>query len=162
MWILRPSAPTDAMWISDLRALVLRDDLERLGRFDAVRVRRRFIDAFDPALTRVIVADGVDVGSIAMRPEADESAVWVEHFYLHPEQQGRGIGSGVLAEVLAENAGRRIRLNVLKGSPARRLYERHGFVVDTEDDVDVFMSRVVPESRPGETTVGRMPRHPPH
>lgn len=33
------------------------------------------------------------------------------------------------------------RLNVLQGSPARSLYERHGFVVDSQDDVDVFMTR---------------------
>jgi hypothetical protein len=31
------------------------------------------------------------------------------------------------------------RLNVLQGSPARRLYARHGFVVESEDEVDVFM-----------------------
>jgi hypothetical protein len=34
---------------------------------------------------------------------------------------------------------RPFRLNVLQGSPARRLYERHGFVLETEDPVDVFM-----------------------
>jgi hypothetical protein len=33
-------------------------------------------------------------------------------------------------------------LNVLQGSGARRLYERHGFVVESEDEVDVFMKRV--------------------
>lgn len=45
-----------------------------------------------------------------------------------------------------DGAGR-YRLNVLRGSPARGLYERHGFVVDSEDDVDVFMTL----DREGET-----------
>lgn len=142
-WSYRPSLPSDASWMAELRAVVMRPDLERLGRFDAVRVRRRFLDGFTPENTRVIVVDGADVGSIAVRPEAD--AVWIEHFYLAAESQGKGLGGAVLADVLtgaptdAESSIH--RLNVLQGSAARRLYERHGFVVESEDDVDVFMVR---------------------
>jgi hypothetical protein len=33
------------------------------------------------------------------------------------------------------------RLNVLQGSRAQALYERHGFVVESQDAVDVFMVR---------------------
>ncbi|WP_431807034.1 GNAT family N-acetyltransferase [Microbacterium paraoxydans] len=132
---LRPAATADAEWIAELRAEVLRDDLERLGRFDETRVRRRFLDAFVPEQTSVIVVDGVDVGSVALRPEG--GALWLEHFYLATAHQGRGIGTRVLAEVLAEP--RLYRLDVLQGSPARRLYERHGFLLDRQDDVDVFL-----------------------
>jgi hypothetical protein len=35
-----------------------------------------------------------------------------------------------------------VGLDVLQGSAARRLYERHGFVVESEDAIDVFMVRV--------------------
>ena len=80
----------------------------------------------------------------------------LEHFYLGPHHQGAGIGTAVLRALLAEQdrAGVVVRLNVLRGSPARRLYERHGFTVDTEDPVDVFMTREprssrVPPPRPG-------------
>src|ERR1700758_1262037 len=45
-WSLRAAVDSDALWIAELRALVLRPDLERLGRFDAVRVRQRFLSAF--------------------------------------------------------------------------------------------------------------------
>lgn len=126
--------------MSELRAIVMRADLERLGRFDPVRVRQRFLDGFVPQNTRVIVVAGQDVGLIAVRPESD--AVWIEHFYLDPAQQGRGLGSAVLADALkTRHAGddRPFRLNVLQGSPARRLYERHGFELESEDAVDVFM-----------------------
>ncbi|MNC81740.1 hypothetical protein D3C75_1349650 [compost metagenome] len=44
-----------------------------------------------------------------------------------------------------EIRGKRVTLNVLQGSPARRLYERLGFVLDTEDEVDLFMSKLVPQ-----------------
>lgn len=125
--------------MAELRAAVMRPDLERLGRFDPVRVRTRFLDAYAPKLTRVIVVDGTDAGLVAVRPARAET--WIEHFYLDPSLHGRGIGGAVLAAVLAEGevAGP-FRLNVLQGSPARRLYERHGFVEDAADEIDVFMS----------------------
>ena len=138
-WTLRAAAARDAQWIAELRAVVLRPDLERLGRFDPVRVRQRFLTAFEPESTRVVMADGAAAGSIAVRAEAD--ALWIEHFYLSPELQSQGIGSAVLKSQLALGAGRPFRLNVLQGSRARALYERHGFTVDHEDAVDVFMLR---------------------
>jgi GNAT superfamily N-acetyltransferase len=138
-WQLRPSTSDDAAWIAELRAVVLRDDLERLGIYDPVRVRRRFLDAFDPALTQVIVVAGRDAGSIALRPDA-AGALWIEHFYLDADLQGRGIGRGVLERMLSERTAT-FRLNVLQGSPAYRLYARLGFVVEHEDSIDLFLVR---------------------
>lgn len=138
-WDLRPSTSDDGGWIAELRAIVLRDDLDRLGIYDPVRVRRRFLDAFDPACTHVIVVDGRDAGSIALRPDID-GAIWIEHFYLDAGMQGQGIGRGVLERMLSGRT-ETFRLDVLQGSPARRLYERFGFVVDSEDPIDVFLVR---------------------
>lgn len=132
---LRPALADEVDWIAELRAIVLRADLERLGRYDDVRVRQRFRDAFEPAETRIIVVDGADVGSVALRPE--DSARWLEHFYIDTAHQGRGVGGRILAMVLDDPA--LYRLNVLQGSPARSLYARHGFVVESQDEVDVFM-----------------------
>ena len=39
----------------------------------------------------------------------------------------------------AQRDHRPFRLNVLQGSPARRLYERTGFVHEHEDSIDVFL-----------------------
>jgi len=135
----RSATEHDIEWLVDLRAEVLREDLERLGRYDTHRVRQRMRDAYVPTSTRVIVEDGDEIGCVTVRVEAD--ARWLEHFYLAPHAHGRGIGSQVLREILAEEDPRPFRLNVLQGSPARRLYERHGFTVDSEDEVDVFMTR---------------------
>ncbi|PRB19315.1 GNAT family N-acetyltransferase [Microbacterium sp. MYb62] len=135
MVALRPARADDVEWIAELRADVLRPDLERLGRYDAIRVRQRFRDAFEPAQTRIIVVDGTDVGSVAIRSEDD--ARWLEHFYIAPSHQGRGVGTRVLAAVLDDDV--LYRLNVLQGSAARSLYDRHGFVLESQDDVDVFL-----------------------
>lgn len=67
---------------------------------------------------------------------------WLEHFYLRPEHQGRGLGGRVLEWALQQPTGAvPFRLNVLQGSPARLLYERHGFVFEREDPIDVWMVR---------------------
>lgn len=141
-WETRPASSADVEAVAELRAVVLRADLERLGRYDPRRVRQRLRDGFDADRTRVIEVDGAFVGCVALRPDGD--ALWLEHFYLAPALQGGGIGSGVLRELLAEcdRDGSRVRLNVLRGSAARRLYERHGFTVESEDPVDVFMVRL--------------------
>lgn len=137
---LRPSTTQDVEWLAELRADVLRDDLERLGRYDPRRVRQRMREAFETRFTRVIVVDGADVGSITVRGDGDER--WIEHFYLAREMQGRGVGSRVLQQILDEEADTPLlRLNVLQGSPARDLYARHAFRVDSEDAVDVYMTR---------------------
>ncbi|WP_370268902.1 N-acetyltransferase family protein [Streptomyces sp. V4I8] len=140
-WSLRAASASDVEAIAEVRAVVLRADLERLGRYDEHRVRQRLRDAFDPAHTWVIEVGGAFAGCVALRPDGDTR--WLEHFYLAAHLQGRGIGSGVLRELLerCDRNGVLVRLNVLRGSPARRLYERHGFTVETEDPVDVFMVR---------------------
>jgi GNAT superfamily N-acetyltransferase len=140
-WTLRPATPADVEPIAELRAVVMRPDLERLGRFDEQRVRQRFRDAFVAAHLSVIEAEGRFAGCVALRPAEDGH--WLEHFFIDPELQGRGLGSAVLRALLARTDadGRPVRLNVLQGSAAKRLYERHGFVVESEDPVDVFMVR---------------------
>ncbi|MFC5678298.1 GNAT family N-acetyltransferase [Aeromicrobium endophyticum] len=138
-WTLRAAVPSDASWMAELRAVAMRPDLERLGRYDDDRVRRRFLDAYRPEHTTVIEVEHVDVGLFAVRPEAGER--WFEHLYIRPDHQGRGLGGRVLEQVLREDDPRPMRLNVLQGSAARRLYERHGFVVEREDAVDVWMVR---------------------
>ncbi|MEY9872596.1 GNAT superfamily N-acetyltransferase [Streptacidiphilus sp. MAP12-33] len=162
-WKLRPATPDDLEPLVEIRAVAMRPDLERLGRYDPHRVRQRFRDAYDPALTWVIetagstpgaasgstsggtaageTAAGSPAGCVALRP--DGGVLWLEHFYLASALQGAGIGTAVLRELLGRCSakGTRVRLNVLQGSPARRLYERFGFTLESQDPVDVYMVR---------------------
>ena len=157
-WTLRPATITDLEELVELRAVVMRPDLERLGRYDEHRVRQRFRDSFASEHTQIIQIDDELAGSITVRPAppsdrapsaapddrpAAARAWWLEHFYLDPRHQGRGLGTAVLRTVLATADADQatVRLNVLQGSPARKLYERHGFVTESEDSVDVFMVR---------------------
>ncbi|MFF7789144.1 GNAT family N-acetyltransferase [Streptomyces sp. NPDC007991] len=141
---MRPAEPADVEPIAELRAVVMRPDLERLGRYDEHRVRQRLRDGFSARHTSIIETDGSFAGSVALRPsETDENVHWLEHFYLAPALQGRGLGAAVLRTLLTRTDADSalVRLNVLQGSPARRLYERHGFTIECQDPVDIFMVR---------------------
>ncbi|WP_342570804.1 GNAT family N-acetyltransferase [Paenibacillus sp. FSL R5-0749] len=137
---IRQAVQADQEQLADLRALVLYDDLTRLGRYDDVKVRERFRNTFDPVHTRIIEVEGSMVGCVALKPK--DEVYLLEHFYIHPDYQGQRIGTQVLNMLLEQDEvqGKRITLNVLQGSPARRLYERFGFMLESEDEVDLFMS----------------------
>ncbi|MCY0929028.1 GNAT family N-acetyltransferase [Streptomyces sp. H27-H1] len=140
-WVLRSAVAADIEVIAELRATVMRADLERLGRYDGHRVRQRLRDSFSMQHTSVIMIDNELAGCVTVRPA--DGRQWLEHFYLAPHHQGRGLGSAVLRTVLegTDTHGVTVGLTVLKGSAARRLYERHGFVVENQDPIDVFMVR---------------------
>ncbi len=67
-WSMRPAEPADVEAIAELRAMVMRPDLERLGRFDEHRVRQRLRDSFSPRHTSVILAGGAFAGCVTVRP----------------------------------------------------------------------------------------------
>ncbi|MDT0275248.1 GNAT family N-acetyltransferase [Blastococcus goldschmidtiae] len=131
----------DGPALAELRALVLRASLERVGRFDEVRVRQRFLASYVPGDTQVLRRADEVVGSLALRTAA--AGTWIEHFYLHPSLQGRGSGSAILRAVtsVADATATTLHLDVLRGSDARRLYERHGFALDREEAVDIYLQR---------------------
>jgi len=70
---------------------------------------------------------GVTTGFIAFRPG------WINHLYVHPDHQGRGHGSALLA--LAQASAPSLRLWTFQCNlGARRFYERHGFRIEQETD----------------------------
>jgi ribosomal protein S18 acetylase RimI-like enzyme len=147
-WALRPARPADVEAIAELRAVVMRADLERLGRFDEHRVRQRLRDSYAPQHSSIILVDGLFAGCVTLRPGSEGQ--WLDSFYLEPACQGRGLGSAVLRTLLrrTDADGAPVRLHVLQGSAAFRLYERHGFTVEAQDPIDIAMVR-----RPGAVVV---------
>ncbi|MFB7908584.1 GNAT family N-acetyltransferase [Kitasatospora sp. NPDC056076] len=142
VWALEPAGPEDLEPVVELKARVMRADLERLGRWDPNRSRERVRKSFSTRHTSVLLVEGAFAGSVTIRPDG-RGGRELELFYLAPHLQGRGLGTAVLRHLLAEAdaAGEPVRLTVLQGSAARRLYERHGFTVVEEDPVDVTMHR---------------------
>ena len=119
----------------------MRESLEHLGRFDPQRARERFLARFEPDLTRHIVIDGARVGFVVVRPQED--GLLLDHLYIVPPAQGRGIGAAVVAHVLgeADALGLPVRVGALRESAANAFYVRHGFVLTCVQEWDNHYER---------------------
>lgn len=78
-----------------------------------------------------------------LKLDRDETPWHLMQIQLAPSLQGRGLETQLLDEIIREARSARasIRLGVLKVNPARRLYERLGFVVvrETVDRVKMHL-----------------------
>lgn len=142
MFTLEPASVEDFDRLLQLRLRCMRESLERIGRFDEWRAYDRFRNSYRPHYTRLIMRPQAELaGCVAMGPA--DGDLLLEHFYIAPEQQGKGLGSAVLQRLLgeADAAGLPIRLSVLQQSDAGRFYARHGFTQTGEDEWDVYYRR---------------------
>lgn len=136
-----PSTPDDLERLVELKLRVMNPQLARLGRLDPKRSAARFAREFRPGITRLIHVDGLFAGCVTFYDDDDG---WVlEHFYLTPESQGRGLGAAILRALLveADSAGAAVRLSVLVESAANRFYPRHGFVETHREAFDIYYRR---------------------
>ena len=85
---------------------------------------------------------GVPVGLLKV---SRDGKIWrLIQIQFIPSLQGKGLGTIFLKELIAQacDAGTTLTLNVLKENPAKALYERHGFVVESQDEHSYEMRRV--------------------
>ncbi len=131
----------DAEDLVALRIAAMRESLERIGRFDPVRARERFLSGFAPEHTRHIELDGLRAGFVVLKPTAD--GLLLDHLYIHPDFQSSGLGSKVLEQIFADadEKGLVIKVGALKESESNRFYQRHGFELVEETDWDNYYLR---------------------
>ena len=139
--VLSPAHQPDLGVLVALRVAAMRASLERIGRFDPVRARERSVAGFAPEETRHIELDGERVGFVVVK--TCDHGLLLDHLYVHPDFQGRGIGSAVLQQVFvqADQAALPVRVGALRGSDSNRFYQRHGFRLVDEAEWDVYYMR---------------------
>jgi GNAT superfamily N-acetyltransferase len=142
---LRRDAPGDLGWILE-RHEVLYAERNGWGRpFDALvaRVLADFADQHDPACEALWIAwlDGERVGDV-MCVREDERTAKLRILHVEPQARGHGIGTLLVRECLAfaRQAGyeRMILWTNSTLAPARRIYEREGFALESERPDPVF------------------------
>jgi ribosomal protein S18 acetylase RimI-like enzyme len=112
--------------------------------------RRHYLIHYAEAERLVIEDRGVACGRIYV--DRTPAKVHVVDLSLLPEWRGRGIGTALLQEVLAEAAaaGKRAGISVEKFNPAQRLYRRLGF--REVEDLGVYLAMEwSPPDRPAAT-----------
>jgi GNAT superfamily N-acetyltransferase len=138
-YYLRQVSNADRDFLYRLKKACLKEYVAAIWGWDEADQRRRFISTFVPSASRLVVAYGRAIGQFAV--EASQNEVFLSGIYLLPAYQGQGLGSHILSDLLA-NAGRLglpVRLQVLLGNPARRLYDRLGFEVIDQTETHIIM-----------------------
>jgi ribosomal protein S18 acetylase RimI-like enzyme len=150
-WRLRPAGPGDGDLLLAVYASTRAAELALVNWDDATK--RAFVEqqyaaqdthyrAHYPGATwEVIESGGEPAGRLIVH--RGDGEIRVMDISLLPAHRGRGLGTAVLGELAAEAdaAQCRLSIHVEHTNPARRLYERLGFVEVEAGEVYVLMER---------------------
>ncbi len=133
----RPISDSDLPFLARLYASTRQDELavtpwseaEKASflqtQFDAQH--KFYLEQFPDAEFSLVLASGEPVGRLYI--DRRDAEIRLIDIALLPEQRGRGLGTTLMRDVLAEGrqAGKPVRIHVERFNPALRLYERLGF-----------------------------------
>ena len=80
-----PVTTADVDELAAIRIEAMRESLERLGRFDALRARERFISTFEPQHTQYLLLNAEVVGFAVIKTKTDY--LILDHLYIRPRFQ---------------------------------------------------------------------------
>jgi ribosomal protein S18 acetylase RimI-like enzyme len=127
----RPAGQEDIAFLQRLRSTTMAEHEVASGITPSPeRSMGRILASFD--IAQIILFADQPIGMVkVVREGSDWELLQIQ---IVPKWQGNGIGAHVIRTLLAEAAlaGAVVRLGVLKTNPARKLYERLGFVVVAE------------------------------
>jgi ribosomal protein S18 acetylase RimI-like enzyme len=145
---VRPEIGTDLDFLFELYAST-RDDINQLGwdpRMTEAFLRHQFLakrsyhaSRFPAAELAIVDSRAGSVGRLALCRTPHE--LHIIDIALLPDWRNEGIGTVLVGAILdeARSAGRTVTLQVDLSNPARRLYQRLGFVESSTDGLYVAM-----------------------
>jgi GNAT superfamily N-acetyltransferase len=123
---LRRATEQDALPLSEIFLAARRSAMPYLpGLYTDTVVLGWIRDVVIPG-SRVLVAasvDGTPTGFVSVRNR------WLDHLYVAPAAQARGVGSRLLARAKQVSAGSLLLHVFQRNAMARRFYERRGFLL---------------------------------
>lgn len=139
---LRPATGDNVDALYDVHRAAMFEYVTATWGWDEADQRQRFASYVGSApLQAIVVADEL-AGILHVARSAE--VIEIVNIELHPRVQGKGIGSRILATILAEGraSARPVELQVLKvNDSAHRLYQRLGFRETGETATHVQMRR---------------------
>jgi GNAT superfamily N-acetyltransferase len=101
-------------------------------------LRRQIMDEHHQFL--VVEQADEPIGFASWSTTADPGIYKLHKIYVLPGRQGKGLGRTLMQfifETIRPEGGTRLRLNVNRHNKARQFYERMGFTVIGEEDIDI-------------------------
>ena len=126
---LRPATAADAHAMATIHRQAMRVSLSFLPELHTAEedlwfMGERLLKEFE---AWVAEEAGKVVAYVAFSPD------WVQHLYVHPDHQGRGMGPALLEVALADGRGKRL-WTFQQNQRARKFYEDRGFLIETLTD----------------------------
>lgn len=135
------TSEADVDQLVSIRIAAMRESLTMVGRFEPERARSRFLSSFDPRHCYFLKIQDQTAGFFSLHRE--EGAFSLQHMYLLPEYQRKGIGSQALKRILAgtDRWNLPVKVGALRGSDSNRFYQHHGFIPTHEEEWDIYYLR---------------------
>jgi ribosomal protein S18 acetylase RimI-like enzyme len=136
---LRRARASDYDFVVRLYLETMQPLLMQLNAWDQTEVLSRFKRYFRVREAQIINFDGRDVGFLQVSETPSEFTL--AQIHLEPQIRHRGIGTRLVQDLLCDAAAKSkpVLLSVVRGNPARALYERLGFVIIGEEATKLHM-----------------------
>ena len=150
---LRPIADDDMQFLLNLYATTRMDELAQVDWTNEQKAgfivqqftaqHEHWQANYTDTTWDLILRDGIPIGRLYVSRWPDE--IRIIDIALMPEYRNAGIGTHFFRELFeeADNSGRKVSIHVEMFNPARRLYERLGFVQAEDRGVYLLMERPV-------------------
>jgi ribosomal protein S18 acetylase RimI-like enzyme len=145
--VLRPAAPADSEFCYQLHKAAMGDYVTAIWGWDEQVQREFHCRAFNPGRWQIITADGSDIGLLDVEHRPGE--IYLSRIEIHPDYQGRGIGTRLVSALTAEarQNGQDLVLDVLTvNHRAQALYQRLGMteIARHSDNIKITMRSARP------------------
>jgi GNAT superfamily N-acetyltransferase len=137
---LRRANSADSEFAYEVLCKTIRPYAEQtFGIWQEAHVRTTLADNIRAGVTQIIMAGAKPLGVLTVRES--ESHVQLDQLFVLPHYQRNGIGTELVRATLqrAKQLGVPVRLRVLRVNPAKRLYDRLGFFVTSEEPQRFYM-----------------------
>ena len=141
----RQATEEDFDFLFAMHIATMKDYVDQIWGWDDAFQESLFRERYIPNQIQVITFDDRDIGMISLEERTDD--VFLRAIEILPTHQSQGIGARIIQEIIDDAASKQkpVSLSVLKGNPAKNLYERLGFSTIEETDTHFIMKTSLPK-----------------
>lgn len=140
MYDLRCATHKDYNFVYELNKITMLKYIEKIWRWEENIQQKFFGDKFSHEKYKIIVYDDVDIGVVSV--STNDNAIFIEIIEILPGYQSKGIGTEIISKIIADSKNKnysRAWLQVFKTNPAKKLYDKLGFLIKSETETHYIM-----------------------